>query len=88
VSIAYKLPKDTEEQKAKRAIVIQEVLKEAMQVPEQILKLSYPHIGERLGKRDHTTAIHSCEKVARDINRNAAFNQKIMMIKEKIYKMS
>jgi len=41
VSIAYKLPKDTEEQKAKRAIVIQEVLKEAMQVPEQILKLSY-----------------------------------------------
>jgi len=59
-----------------------------MYLLREILKLSYPHIGERLGKRDHTTAIHSCEKVARDINRNAAFNQKIMMIKEKIYKMS
>jgi len=60
----------------------------AMYLLRDILNLSYPHIGEKIGKRDHTTAIHAYEKISRDINRNAAFNQKIMMIKEKIFKNS
>lgn len=50
------------------------------------LKLSYPHIGEKLGKRDHTTAIHACDKVAKDIARDPELNQKIMLIKERMYK--
>lgn len=41
VSLAYRLPKDTEEQKVKRAVAIQNVLKEAERIPEHILKLSY-----------------------------------------------
>lgn len=51
-----------------------------------ILKLSYPFIGEKLGKRDHTTAIHAYEKISKKITVNSALNQKIMLIKEKILK--
>ncbi|MDI6733960.1 MAG: chromosomal replication initiator protein DnaA [Patescibacteria group bacterium] len=53
----------------------------------ELLKLSYPHIGECLGKRDHTTAIHAYEKILKEINQNPALNQKILLIKERVYKM-
>ena len=59
----------------------------AMYLMRDILKLSYPHIGEKLGKRDHTTAIHACEKIKREANQNPGLNQKIMLIKERLYKM-
>jgi len=51
-----------------------------------ILKLSYPHIGEKLGKRDHTTVIHACEKIAKELTQNQNLNQKIILIKEKMFK--
>ncbi len=51
-----------------------------------ILGLSYPSIGEKMGKRDHSTAIHSCEKISQKINQNHNLNQKIILIKELIYK--
>lgn len=51
-----------------------------------ILGMSYPEIGEKLGKRDHSTAIHSYEKISREINRNQPLNQKILLIKEAISK--
>ncbi len=58
----------------------------AMYLLRDVLKLSYPHIGEKLGKRDHTTAIHACEKIKREIGQNPNLNQKIMLIKEGLYK--
>ncbi len=58
----------------------------AMYLLRDMLELSYPYIGESLGKRDHTTAIHAFEKTQREINKNQALNQKIMMVKEMIYK--
>lgn len=58
----------------------------AMYLLRDILKLSYPYIGEKIGKRDHTTVIHACEKVSREINQNPQLNQKILMIKERLYK--
>lgn len=57
----------------------------AMHLLREILKLSYPHIGERLGKRDHTTAIHACTKISKDLIHNTSLNQKIIMIKERLY---
>ena len=59
----------------------------AMFLMRDILKLSYPHIGEKLGKRDHTTAIHACEKISSEMAQNPALNQKILLIKERMYKM-
>ncbi len=58
----------------------------AMYILRDVLKLSYPHIGEKLGKRDHTTVIHACEKISRDITQNNHLSQKIMMIKERVFK--
>ncbi len=51
-----------------------------------ILSLSYPNIGEKMGKRDHSTAIHSYEKISEEINKNRDLNQKVILIKELIYK--
>lgn len=58
----------------------------AMYLLRDVLKLSFPHIGEKLGKRDHTTAIHACEKIATDMNQNPQLSQKILLIKERLYK--
>ena len=52
----------------------------------EMLELSYPHIGEIVGKRDHTTAIHSYEKITQEVNKNNDLNQKITLIKEMINK--
>lgn len=57
----------------------------AMYLLRDILDMSYPFIGEKLG-RDHTTAIHAVEKINQEINKNSSLNQKILMIKESIYK--
>jgi chromosomal replication initiator protein len=57
----------------------------AIYLLRDISELSYPYIGEKLG-RDHTTAIHSYEKISREINRNPGLNQKILMLKDLIFK--
>ncbi len=57
----------------------------AMYLLRDMSDLSYPYIGEKMG-RDHTTAIHSYEKINQEINHNAALNQKILLIKELIFK--
>lgn len=59
----------------------------AMYLMREMLGLSYPFIGKKLGRRDHTTAIYAYEKIAKDINRNPSLNQKVMLIKEHISKM-
>ena len=43
--------------------------------------VSYPSIGEKLGGRDHTTVIHSCEKIREDVKKNPALEQEIDQIK-------
>lgn len=58
----------------------------AMFLLRDILKMSYPSIGDKFGKRDHTTVIHACEKIEQGSTSNPAINQKILNIKEKIYK--
>ena len=57
----------------------------AMYLLRDILEMSYPYIGEKLG-RDHTTAIHAVEKINQEINKNSSLNQKINLIKEVIYR--
>jgi len=56
----------------------------AIYLLREVLDLSYPYIAEKMGKRDHTTAIYAHEKIAQNISRDQALNQKIMMIKDKI----
>jgi chromosomal replication initiator protein len=48
------------------------------------LNISYPSIGEKLGGRDHTTVIHSCEKVKEDIKSNEPLLQELNHIRSLI----
>lgn len=43
--------------------------------------ISYPSIGEKLGGRDHTTVIHSCEKVKEDIKVDSNLVQELSEIR-------
>jgi len=69
----------------KRSKDIVEPRQIAIYLLREILGLSYPYIGEKL-KRDHTTAIHAYEKINQEINNNSATYQKVLLIKESIYK--
>ncbi|HRH26368.1 MAG TPA: chromosomal replication initiator protein DnaA [Candidatus Paceibacterota bacterium] len=41
-----------------------------MYILREDFDVSYPSIGEKLGGRDHTTVIHSCEKIKEEIKTN------------------
>ncbi len=58
-----------------------------MYLLRDMLSLSYPSIAQKIGKRDHTTAIYACKKVEKDINKNPDLNNKILVIKEAVNKM-
>ena len=56
----------------------------AMFLLKDLLEMSYSDIGYKLGKRDHTTVIHACEKINKKINSDPKLNSKIILIKEVI----
>lgn len=43
--------------------------------------ISYPSIGEKMGGRDHTTVIHSCEKVKDELKTNSVLSQEINQLR-------
>lgn len=57
----------------------------SMYLMREELKNSYPTIGEKFGGRDHTTAIHSCEKVAQDLKIHPELEEEIRAIKDRIF---
>jgi len=67
--------------------------KKELVVPRQIcmyimredLKASFPNIGQELGGRDHTTAMHAYEKIKDEIEKNEKIKQDIILIKQKLY---
>src|SRR6185295_7652288 len=44
-------------------------------------RISFPTIGDKLGGRDHTTVIHSCDKIKNDIREDSVLNQEIHQIR-------
>lgn len=42
-----------------------------MYLLREVFSVSYPSIGQKLGGRDHTTVIHSCEKIKNDLKVDA-----------------
>lgn len=49
------------------------------------LKMSYPSIGDELGGRDHTTAMHAYEKINKEVENNLKLKQEIESIKQRLY---
>lgn len=52
-----------------------------MYILREDFNISYPLIGQKLGGRDHTTVIHSCEKVKNDIKSDPVLLQEIEQIR-------
>lgn len=44
-------------------------------------RISFPTIGEKLGGRDHTTVIHSCDKIKNDLRSDSVLNQELHQIR-------
>ncbi len=57
----------------------------AMFLMREELSSSYPNIGQNIGGRDHTTAMHACEKINRLINENEKIKNDISILRQKIY---
>lgn len=51
------------------------------------LNYSYPGIGEKLGGRDHTTAMHAFEKIKKELEFNEKLIEDIAHLKEQLYKI-
>jgi chromosomal replication initiator protein len=52
-----------------------------MYILREDFNISYPTIGEKLGGRDHTTVIHSCEKVKKDMKIDNSLVQQLTQIR-------
>ena len=49
------------------------------------LKASYPNIGNDLGGRDHTTAMHACLKISQAIENDNKIKNDVAILKQKVY---
>lgn len=52
-----------------------------MYILREDFSISYPTIGEKLGGRDHTTVIHSCDKIKREMATDSTLSQQINQIR-------
>lgn len=57
----------------------------AMYMLRSELHLSFPKIARELGRKDHTTAIHSVEKIEKEIRLDADLRSAIASIKERLH---
>ncbi len=56
----------------------------AMYLMRQETQASLLEIGQLFGGRDHSTVLHSCEKIERDVNLNPALRREIVAIREQL----
>ncbi|MDP3785456.1 MAG: helix-turn-helix domain-containing protein, partial [bacterium] len=49
------------------------------------LKSSYPAIGQELGGRDHTTAMHAYSKIGRELETDSKLKQDVDLIRQRMY---
>ena len=57
----------------------------AMYLLRSELHLSFPKITRELGRKDHTTAMHSVEKISHELNYDPTLKQCVSDIKDKLY---
>lgn len=48
------------------------------------IEMSFPNIGQELGGRDHSTAMHACKKILKEIKEKERMAQEINSIKQLI----
>jgi len=56
-----------------------------MYLMREEMNASFPFIGKELGKRDHTTVMHACDKIKLAVDKDAKIKREIDLIKERLY---
>lgn len=56
-----------------------------MYLMREELNSSFPLIGHEMGGRDHTTAIHSYNKVKKEVENEKRIKQEVDYIKQRLY---
>ncbi|MDO8462945.1 MAG: chromosomal replication initiator protein DnaA [bacterium] len=56
-----------------------------MYLMREEIKSSYPAIGNEIGGRDHTTAMHAYDKISREIENNEKMRQDVQLIRQRLY---
>lgn len=57
----------------------------AMFLMRQEIKASFPNIGQDIGGRDHTTAMHACDKIMRMMASDEKTKNDLLVLKQKLY---
>lgn len=57
----------------------------AMYLMREELRSSYPSIGNELGGRDHTTAMHACTKIINQLSRDEKLKQDVALLRQQLY---
>jgi len=80
ISDFYKIEEESIYEKTRKKEVIKprQVI---MYILREDFSISYPSIGEKLGGRDHTTVIHSCEKIKKEIKIDSLLLKEIQEIR-------
>ncbi len=60
----------------------------AMYLMRSELHYSYPGIGEKMGGRDHTTAIHAFEKINKELEHDKKLSEEVSFLREQLYAIS
>ena len=76
-------PKDICSARRDKYIVVPRQI--AMYLLRSELKLSFPVIAKELGRKDHTTAMHSVEKITKDSKLDMTIREQINEIRERLY---
>jgi chromosomal replication initiator protein len=80
VSQYYEIPESAIYEKTRKKDVVKP-RQIAMYLMREDLGISYPSIGDRLGGRDHTTVIHSCEKIRQILEKDQVLVQELDQIR-------
>jgi len=56
----------------------------AMYLCRELTELSLPKIGENFGNRDHTTVLHACDKIAKDMQTDEMLRKTVSELKSSI----
>ena len=80
VSDYYNIDEKTIYEKTRRKEVIKP-RQIVMYLLRKDFNISYPSIGQKMGGRDHTTVIHSCEKIKNEVEKDDVLAQEIHQIR-------
>ena len=80
VSMFYNLDENVLYEKTRRKEIVH-ARQIAMYVLREDFNVSYPHIGQKLGGKDHTTVIHSCLKIKEEMKEDQNLSNEIEQIR-------